>query len=216
MTKRITLSLCSLLLVAAAIFSLTPALDGQSTAPVGVEARAQLDVARAAQPSGELKWRPVSEGTGTTITLDNWVTIEHRSASGELLGKWRKHNLTPNGGKDFIKAQISGTATTSNCVFVGVDDTAYTPAAGDSALPSEMTTNGFARASGSYASTGTGTWTLTKVFTASGSFTNIQAAAVFLDATVGSDTMCFGVGSLGPVSGTTNDTVTVTWSGTVS
>jgi len=204
MTKR-NLLLC--FAIALALSALLFATPDQAVAPVAVEAAARFDVQRAPAPPS---------GTATTITLDNWVTVEHRNAQGELLGRWRKHNLTPNGGKDFIKAQISGTAVTANCIYIGVDDTAYTPAATDTALPSEVTLNGFARASGTYASTGTGTWTLQKVFTATGAQSNIVAAAVFLDATVGADTMCFGVGSLGPVTLATNDTLTVTWSGTVS
>jgi hypothetical protein len=131
----------------------------------------------------------------------------------------KNHNLTTNAGKDFIKAQISGTGTTANCIYMAVGTSAVTPAAGDTTLTGESTANGMnnggsTRWTGTYASTGTGTFTLTKVFTATGAVSSVQAAAVFTAASSG--TMCFEVGSLGPVTLANTDTLTVTWSGTIS
>lgn len=127
----------------------------------------------------------------------------------------KHHNLTTNAGKDFIKAQVSGTAVTGNCVYIAVGNSAITPAAGDTTLTGEVTTNGLGRASGTYASTGTGTFTLSKQFTdVTAATSNVQSAAVFT--AVSSGTMCFEVGSLGPVTLNVNDTLTVTWSGTIS
>lgn len=125
------------------------------------------------------------------------------------------HNLTTNAGKDAIKQQVLNTGSQpAACGFIAISTSAVTPAAGDTTLTGEVSTNGGARASGTYASTGTGTATLSKVFTATGAIASIQAAAVFNASSVG--TMCFEVGSLGPVTLATSDTLTVTWSGTIS
>jgi hypothetical protein len=126
----------------------------------------------------------------------------------------KHHNLTVTTGRDFIKAQVSGTGTATNCVFIAVGNSAVTPAAADTTLTGEVTTNGLGRASGTYASTGTGTFTLSKVFTATGAVATVQAAAVFTAVSAG--TMCFEVGSLGPVTLANTDTLTVTWSGTIT
>jgi hypothetical protein len=156
----------------------------------------------------------VNDLANAKIGLYNLVTFEHRNAKGDLLHKWTRHNLTTNAGKDFIKAQISGTGTATNCIYIAISTSAVTPAAGDTTLTGEVSTNGGARASGTYASTGTGTFTLSKVFTASGAISSIQSAAVFTASSSG--TMCFEVGSLGPVTLASTDTLTVTWSGTIS
>ena len=126
----------------------------------------------------------------------------------------KHHNLTTNAGKDFIKAQISGTATTSNCIYIAVGTTAITPAVTDTTLSGEVTTNGLQRAPGTYAAVGTGTFTLTKLFTATGAVSNVQAASVSTAASSG--TMCFEVGSLGPTTLASTDTLNVVWSGTAN
>jgi hypothetical protein len=127
----------------------------------------------------------------------------------------KNHNLTTNAGKDAIKQQVLNTGSQpAACGFIAISTSAVTPAAGDTTLTGEVATNGGARASGTYASTGTGTATLTKVFTATGAITSVQAAAVFNASSAGS--MCFEVGSLGPVTLANTDTLTVTWSGTIS
>ena len=125
-----------------------------------------------------------------------------------------KHNLTTTAGKNFIKAQVSGTATTANCAYIAVGTTAVTPAAADTTLTGEVATSGLSRAVGTYADTAPGTFTLTKLFTATGTVSNVQAAAVFTASSSG--TMCFEVGSLGPTSLNATDTLNVVWSGTIN
>jgi len=173
-----------------------------------------------------------SESTALTFYMDNKVTFTYRHCdkylnhdgtvnvaacnadSSTVYSQVTKHNLTTNAGKDFIKAQISGTGVTTNCAYIAVGNSAVTPAATDTTLTGEVSTNGLSRAVGTYSSTGTGTFTLVKTFTATGAVSSLQAAAVFTAASSG--TMCFEVGSLGPVTMATNDTLTVTWSGSVS
>jgi hypothetical protein len=158
---------------------------------------------------------------GGFLWLHQIHVIDNEACNADLSTikkQWSHHNLTVDAGKNFIKAQVSGTGTTANCIFMAVGTSAVTPAAGDTTLTGEATTNGMYNGSnrwtGTYADTGTGTFTLSKTFTATGAVSNVQAAAVFTAGTSG--TMCFEVGSLGPVSLATNDTLTVQWSGTIS
>lgn len=228
MTKRLGV-LGVLLLVLCGALSLT----AQNVATVGVGDSATI-AKGSAQP------------TTATVGLFNMVYATYRhcakyealglgeDANGKLrpgqqacnddpstvFAQKKNHNLTVNAGKDLIKAQISGSASaTANCAWMAVGTSAVTPAAADTTLTGETTANGMnnggtTRWTGTYASTGTGTFTLTKVFTATGAVTSVQAAAVFNAASAG--TMCFEVGSLGPVTLANTDTLTVTWSGTIS
>jgi hypothetical protein len=101
-----------------------------------------------------------------------------------------KHNLLTTAGRDFFHQQCYkdtglGTAGTA---WIAVTTTAITPAGGDTALSGELTTNGFARALGTYAhSAGTNVTTLTVTFTATGvpSPNTVQASALFNQLSVG-------------------------------
>lgn len=64
--------------------------------------------------------------------------------------------------------------------FIGLTTDSGAPAVGDTALTSEITTNGLQRALAAFAHTGgTTTFTLSKTFTASGTFTAVHKAGLF-------------------------------------
>lgn len=102
-------------------------------------------------------------------------------------GKWQylefmKPNLLTNGGRDFIHAQVytNTSAGTRGANYVAVTTNSGAPAAGDTTLASEITTNGLERAvAGTSHSAGTNTTTLSITYTASGSFTGVQKAGTF-------------------------------------
>jgi hypothetical protein len=102
-------------------------------------------------------------------------------------GKWKylevlKKNLLTNAGRDFIHAQVytNTSAGTRGANYVAVTTNSGAPAAGDTTLTSEITTNGLERAvAGTSHSAGTNTTTLSITYTASGSFTAVQKAATF-------------------------------------
>lgn len=190
------------LAVIIAVFAVAGLLAGQAPSNVGVANSAQFSHDSYNQAS-------------STFGFYNLVTFEAKTPDGVTYFKMTKHNLTTNAGKDVIKQQVANNGSQpAACSYIAVSTSAITPAVGDTSLTGEVSTNGLARALGTYASTGTGTWTLSKTFTATGAVSNVQAAAVFNAAS--GTTMCFEVGSLGPVTLATNDTLTVTWSGTIS
>lgn len=92
-------------------------------------------------------------------------------------------NLLTNDGRDEIHVDMYTTTSKSGSGFnyIGLSENASAPAATDTALTGEITTNGLARVQATTRShtTGTNTSTIQHTFTASGAFTAVQKAALF-------------------------------------
>lgn len=102
-------------------------------------------------------------------------------------GKWEyldylKPNLLTTVGRDFIHAQVytNASAGTRGANWVAVTTNASAPAAGDTTLAGEITTNGLGRAEASAGHVaGTNVSTLTITYTAGTTFTAVQKAGTF-------------------------------------
>jgi hypothetical protein len=128
-------------------------------------------------------------------------------------------NLLTNAGKDYYHAQ-DFTNTSAGGVgenFIGLTESVITPAVTDTTLTGEIATNGLERAIATTLthSAASNTTTLSKTFTASGSFTSVLGSALFN--AVSSGTMAhianFSTGSGTLVSG---DQLAVSWTMTLS
>ena len=130
-----------------------------------------------------------------------------------------KHNLLTNAGKDYLHAQywtnVSAGGVGVN--FIGLSESTLTPAVTDTTLGGEITTNGLGRAVSTTLShsSGANTTTLSKTFTASGSFTDVKASALFNASSSGTmgHIANFSTGSGTLASG---DQLAVTWTMTAS
>jgi len=94
------------------------------------------------------------------------VYVEHWR-NGELLSYDHHAGTLMDIGKDFIEGQISNT-NTSDAIYISCSNDASSPASGWTLIPGEINANGLTRASGAYASTGTGTWNVSKTFSVTG------------------------------------------------
>ena len=139
-----------------------------------------------------------------------------KAATGErkILARW-KHNLLCNAGRDAFHnlCYINVSAGSVAYNFIAVTEATITPAAGDTTLSAEITTNGLGRAASSPIAAhtnGTNTSTMEKTYTASGAFTDVKASATFNASSGG--TMAH-IANFTTGSGTlaTNDTLKVTW-----
>ena len=123
-----------------------------------------------------------------------------------------KHNLLTNGGRDFIHAQaytnVAAGTQGSRCIAVSTD--AGAPAAGDTTLTGEISTNGLQRANATTNthSAGTNTSTLGITFTASGTHTSVQKSALFNATSSGIMTH---ENTFTPVTLASADSLQVTW-----
>ena len=126
---------------------------------------------------------------------------------------YNKHNLLTNGGRDFFHAQVYTNTSTGTVGgnFIGLTANSGAPAAGDTTLTAEITTNGLGRAVATTLthSAGTNATTLAKTFTASGAHTDVQKSGLFNAASAGILTH---VNTFTPVTLATNDTLAVSWS----
>ena len=123
-----------------------------------------------------------------------------------------KHNLLTNGGRDFIHNQaytnVAAGTQGSRCIAVSTDSGA--PAAGDTTLTGEISTNGLQRANATTNThtNGTNTSTLGITFTASGAHTSVQKTALFNATSSGIMTH---ENTFSAVTLATNDQLQVTW-----
>jgi hypothetical protein len=127
-----------------------------------------------------------------------------------------QHNLFTNAGKNWLAAQLytNTSAGTRGAGYIASTESSFSPAVGNTELPSEITTNGLARADATTKShtPDTNVSTVEHTFTASGAFTSVLASALFNTSTVGQPTMPH-IANFGTGSGTlaTNDTLKITW-----
>lgn len=113
--------------------------------------------------AGSTVFGVIVSNTSTVLTVDQWYNAGTMAAG-----------TTPNATASYqvLPGQMPA-------MFLAVTSDATSPTSADTTLTSEATTNGFARAVGTFAHTAAATtYTLTKVFTASGTLT-VNKEAVF-------------------------------------
>jgi hypothetical protein len=144
----------------------------------------------------------IVSNTTSVLTVDQWWT----GADG--LG------ATPASTSSFIVAP-GGIAAAR---FVALTTSATAAAAADTALATEITTGGCARALGTYAHTyGAATLTLTKAFAVTAGFTAIHKAGLFCCLTsAGADPLLYETVLNADATVANGDTLTLTWTITLS
>jgi hypothetical protein len=143
----------------------------------------------------------IVSNTTSIITIDKWWNVNDTTGT------------TPASGNGLLVAPGSG-----NIRFMALTTSATAASASDTTLASEITSGGAARSLATYAHTfGTNTVTLQVVFSITSSFTAIHKAGLFTCLTAaGADPMIYeGVLNQDATVGN-GDTLTVTWTGTLS
>jgi hypothetical protein len=102
--------------------------------------------------------------------------IIHADGSVTELGK--SYNLLTNGGRDDLAAAFN--AVSFNARYMGITTNTAAPAATDTTLVSEQTTNGLSRVLCTYAhSAGTATLTMTANWNVTGTVANLHKIGIF-------------------------------------
>jgi len=148
------------------------------------------------------------------MKVTGWVKVQV-VREGNVIYFSENHNLITTAGKDYISAQIGSTSPAGNGAnYIGLSLDSQAPSASDTALAGEIATGGLARALGTYSHTaGQNTFTVTKQFTASGTFTGVQKAGLFTASTAGTMMAENTFSSVNLVSG---DQITITWTITIA
>lgn len=147
--------------------SATSLTNSGATFPTAGQGLAGCIVAasRNSSGTGSTVYGVIVSNTSTVLTVDQWY--DPTSTSGAA-------GTTPNSTGAYVILPGQNPAA-----WLALTSDATSPTASDTTLASEATTNGFARAVGTYAHTAAATtYTLTKLFTAAGSLT-VNTEAVF-------------------------------------
>ena len=152
-----------------------------------------------------------------SMNIRGYVTvIKNAGKSNEEIICMNKPNSLTNFGRDWMHAQVytNTSAGTRGAGYIALTTNTGAPAATDTTLTGEITTNGLARADASTKthSSGTNSTTIQHTFTASGTHTAVQKAALFNAASSG---YMAHVNTFTPVTLQSSDTLQVTWTVTL-
>ena len=124
------------------------------------------------------------------IKVGRAVGLIRHIRAGKVIWQTKVFNVKTTAGIDFLFAQGYGTsgAQANGLCYIGLSNDTLTETSASTTLSNEITTNGLARAIGTYAHTaGQSTATISKTFTATGS-QSVQKAALFSASSAGTMT----------------------------
>jgi len=214
--------------IAVFAFGLPPETTG-----VDQERTVEETIAVSEQFAGEpnVGLAPLAE-EATTFSIQGYVTVDayhFDAATGTyvLFYHDESSNIITIIGKDWIAEQLGGNAastTTAQWITLSVDTTDPPNTWGQLAnatddASTEITTGGLARAGGSTAydhTTGQNTYTIEWTFTATAGHTAVQLTGLQWSSTGGTDNNLLAANTFTPVTLATDDTLTVTWTITLS
>jgi hypothetical protein len=151
--------------------------------------------------------------TSDSVGAHGYVVVTV-TRDGQEIYRNEQHNMITNAGKDFIAQQIGSNASANGANYIGVTTTAVTPAAGHTTLAGEITNGGLARAQGNFTHTaGQNSFAVAKTFTATQSFSSVQAGGLFTANTGG---IMMAENNFTAVNLANNDKLTITWTVTLS
>ena len=110
---------------------------------------------------------PTLVSDGTDFSVEIHVSMWHYR-DGILLDYSHHAGVLTTLGANWIEDQMGDSPATDPAKWIAVSNDATSPQASWETIPAEIVTNGLSRAPGTYASTGDGTWTITKSFSVTG------------------------------------------------
>ena len=112
---------------------------------------------------------PTIEGQAGTLSVpfELHMTVE-QWRNGELVSSTYHAMTLTTLGKNWLEGIIGDAVGADVAKYIACSNATDSFSAAWTAIPSEITTDGLARAAGTYASTGDGTWNVTNTFTLTG------------------------------------------------
>ena len=173
------------------------------------------------QPAEEANTlEPPAEETNL-FSIKGWVTVDayrYDAATGTYIHFYHDEssNVITTIGFDFIEEHLGiGTDTNDDpAKWISLSNDGSS-SAGWSKLPGEINASGMTRAEGTYANTGTGNWTISKTFTATGAVT-VQTTGLQWLVTPESDGNLMAANDFTSVVLALDDSLTITWKLTLS
>lgn len=174
----------------------------------------------------DFSWEQNPDGSYTVTytrgaqTLSSNVEVDCYTVLQDLYGNvksaTRNAGVLTNIGADWIEDQLGDTPSTDPAKWIAVDDSGIGGlSASSTQLTSELAASGLTRAEGTYASAGTGSWTITKAFSVTGTVT-ANAYSLQWSVTSQSDNNMLCYDSSSDKNCINGDTLTVEWTVTIS
>jgi len=147
-----------------------------------------------------------------TMSLHMHAEVEF--ANGTILDLGYHTGVLTTIGKNWIEDQLGDSPSTNPAKWISLSTSTSTPLASWTQIPTEITTGGLERATGTYTSTGDGVWTISLQFTASATHTNVQLCG--FQYAVSGDGNLMWADTFTPVTLSISDKLTVTGTTTVT
>lgn len=145
------------------------------------------------------------------IKLKGVITLTHKDSNWKLISEETINNLIVNAGKAAVAGLIGATGWVAAFTYLALGSNNTAPAAGQTALSTEITTNGWQRAAATVSRVTTtvtnDTLQLVKVFTATGALT-VEEVGIFNASSSGD---MLGRALTGTKTLASGDTLTVTY-----
>lgn len=136
-----------------------------------------------------------------------------RESDGSYSIFWSRHaGVLTTIGKNWLEDQIGDSPSTTPATYISLSVNTATPLNTWTIITGELNAGGMGRKLGAYASTGDGTWTILKQFTANATTTALQLTGLNWSATACADNTLLCADTFTPVTLASGDKVTVTWS----
>ena len=164
--------------------------------------------------------------TATTLTIQGKVVVDayHYDETGTYVRfyHYNSSNTITIIGKDWIAQQLGGTPAGDPAKWISLSPSTDDPPPATweqlgGVADDEIISGGLERAVGTYSHTaGTNTWTIEAIFTASATHNDVQQTGLQWVVTVGSDGNLMAANHFTPVTLNDGDSLTVTWTLTIS
>lgn len=138
--------------------------------------QALTDVSELLKQKGiELQWEDLGNGRYKIKVLQNGalvyqtafeihLLVQHFDRSGNLVSESSHAMTVVDQGKDWVEQQLFNPNATQKAIYLACSNDSSTVSTSWTALPSEITNSGLARAAGTYTSTGVGAANVTYTF----------------------------------------------------
>ena len=148
---------------------------------------------------------------GTFMGVEIHCTMRHYR-DDQLIGTSHHAGTLTTLGKNWIEDQLGDSPGADPAKWIGLSNSTDSPSAAWTVLPDEIITDGLARAAGTYANVGDGSWNITKTFSVTGTNSTQLVGLYYADS--GSYLLCSDEITLTNVEN--GDSLEIEWTITVS
>jgi hypothetical protein len=156
------------------------------------------------------------------FSIEGYVTVDayhYDEATGTYVHFYHHEgsNVITTIGKDWIAQQLGGAPSANASKWISLSLNAGPPLVGWTQITAELNEGGLTRALGDYSHTGgSSNWTITETFTATAAHSSVQLTGLQWDSTPESNNNLLAANTFAAVDLAIDDSLTITWTLTLS